>query len=367
MQVLAIASEAEMTRLASDLAAVARPGDLIALSGDLGAGKSSFARAFIRRLAEDPALEAPSPTFTLIQSYDTRLGKVVHADLYRLRDASELEELGLAQELDGAIGLVEWPDRAGDALDLPGRLDLIIELDPGAGDEARQVVLAPGVGWGERLALALAARRLIARAGWAEARRVHMQGDASTRAYERLVHPDGRSAILMLSPPRPDGPPVRAGKPYSAIARLAERVDAFVALDNGLRSLGLSAPEIYAEDVVEGVLLTEDLGSVPVIADGAPIPERYEAAVDVLVHMHSQELATILPVVEGRVHAVPDYDRDALQIETELLLDWYAPHLAGVTLPQVARAEFARLWAPLFETLAAGPKTWRCATSIRRT
>ena len=68
---------------------------------------------------------------------------------------------------------------------------------------------------------------------------MRLQGDASTRAYERLVKPVGETAILMISPPRPDGPPVRRGKPYSAIAKLAESVHAFVAMDRGLRALGL--------------------------------------------------------------------------------------------------------------------------------
>jgi aminoglycoside/choline kinase family phosphotransferase len=81
-----------------------------------------------------------------------------------------------------------------------------------------------------------------------------MQGDASTRAYERLVKPSGETAILMISPPRPDGPVVRRGKPYSAIARLAESVHAFSAMDRGLIDQGFSAPQIIAEDLDVGLL-----------------------------------------------------------------------------------------------------------------
>lgn len=355
---LDLATEAETLGLARDIAAIVKPGDLIALSGDLGAGKSTFARALIRQLVGDPSLEAPSPTFTLMQAYDTPRGRVVHADLYRLRGGDELHELGLLPELEGVIGLVEWPDRAEGLLDEADRLDIVFELVPQSGDEVRRVALVPSASWSGRLRLALAARRLIGRAGWGEARRAHMQGDASTRAYERLERADGRTAVLMLSPARPDGPPIRAGKPYSALARLAERVDAFVAMDEGLRGLGLSAPEIYARDLVEGVLLIEDLGSEPVTSGSAPVAERYEVAVDVLAMLHGRHLPTILPVAEGRVHALPDYDHDALGIETELLLDWYAPHIAGVSLPAIARADFARLWNALFDRLAEGPRTW---------
>ncbi|MCX7339228.1 MAG: tRNA (adenosine(37)-N6)-threonylcarbamoyltransferase complex ATPase subunit type 1 TsaE [Hyphomicrobiales bacterium] len=355
---LSFTGEHETRQLAQDIAGIIRPGDVIALSGDLGAGKSTFARALIRQLANDPSLEAPSPTFTLMQAYATPRGEVLHADLYRLHSGAELAELGLVEAMDGAISLIEWPDRGGDVINADRRLDIVFALNPAGGDEERTVTLLPGASWADRLGLTLGARKLIDSAGWGEATRVHMLGDASSRAYERLVRPNGETAILMMSPARADGPPIRAGKPYSAIARLAERVDAFVAMDRGLRALDLSAPEIIASDLANGLLLTEDLGSGSVLEDGRPVAERYDVAAEVLAAIHARALPTILPVADGREHLVPDYDLEALSIETELVLDWYVPHIAGVALAQVARAEFARHWTPLFETLLAGQRTW---------
>lgn len=93
------------------LAARLHPGDVVSLEGDLGAGKTALARAIIRALADDPALEVPSPTFAIVQPYDTPRGPVLHADLYRLSDASEADELGLLDDAD-AILLVEWAGRA---------------------------------------------------------------------------------------------------------------------------------------------------------------------------------------------------------------------------------------------------------------
>jgi hypothetical protein len=353
-----LVGEAAMVRLAEDIAGISRPGDVIALLGDLGAGKSTFARAFIRRMANDPALEAPSPTFTLMQTYDTPRARLVHADLYRIGAEADLADIGLMEELDGAIGLIEWPERAGGLFDPARRLDVAIALVPDASDSHRQVRLEPGESWRERLGLTLGARRLIDLAGWGAARRDHMQGDASTRAYERLVRPDGETAVLMISPPRPDGPPVKHGKPYSAIARLAERVDAFVALDKGLRAQGLSAPQILASDLFNGLLLIEDLGQEPVTADGGPIPERYAAAVEALAALHAETLPTILPVSDGREHIIPDYDREALAIETELLIDWYAPYVAGVTPTLAARSAFQKAWGQVFDRVLDGPRTW---------
>lgn len=355
---LALADEAATGRLAADLAAILKPGDIVALSGQLGAGKSALARAILRELAQDPELEAPSPTFTLVQGYDTPHGPVIHADLYRIRSPDELDDLGLIEELDRTITLVEWPDRAGARLPGGRRLDIVLEVDPARPETGRIAHLAGGVLWRQRLAIALSARAMLDAAGWGEARRDFMQGDASSRAYERLTQADGTSAILMISPPRPDGPAIRQGKPYSAIAHLAESVDAFVAMDRGLRSLAYSAPEILAQDLSTGLLLIEDFGADGVIDADGPVPERYEAAARLLADLHRHALPAILPVAEGRDHVVPDYDRAALAIESELILEWYAPHIAGAFLPAVTQAEFSRLWDALFDEILDAPRSW---------
>lgn len=106
-----LADDAATAALGAELAAQLRPGDLVILEGDLGAGKTALARAIIRHLAGDPALEVPSPTFALVQPYDTPKGPVLHADLYRLGDPREVEELGLLDN-PSAIVLVEWPERS---------------------------------------------------------------------------------------------------------------------------------------------------------------------------------------------------------------------------------------------------------------
>jgi tRNA threonylcarbamoyl adenosine modification protein YjeE len=103
-----LADEAATARLGEDLGMALRPGDVLALKGDLGAGKSTLARALIRALADDAGLDVPSPTFTLVQSYDTRI-PVHHFDLYRLSSAGEIDELGFDEALLQGAALVEWP------------------------------------------------------------------------------------------------------------------------------------------------------------------------------------------------------------------------------------------------------------------
>src|SRR5216684_6259301 len=111
-----LASETATARLMADLALLIGPGDVITLSGDLGAGKTSAARAMIRYLAADDELEVPSPTFTLAQTYDLPAFPLLHADLYRINDVSELEEIGLSPLPEGTVALIEWPERAAGAL-----------------------------------------------------------------------------------------------------------------------------------------------------------------------------------------------------------------------------------------------------------
>lgn len=350
-------NEQALHRLVTDIAVALEPGDMITLSGDLGAGKTTFARALIRRLAGDPAIEVPSPSFTLMQTYDLPRFPVVHADLYRVSGAGELAELGFDDLPPGAVVLLEWPDRAAGFLP-PDRLDLAFTLAPQRGLAYRDVRITGYGRFAQRAARLAAARRFLDQADCGDAERERIAGDASARSYERLTIGD-RRLILMNWPRRPDGPPVRKGKPYSAIAHLAEDVTPFVALASGLRERGFSAPEIFATDLAEGFLILEDLGSQGVVNGDppAPIPERYQTAVDLLVALHGQRLPETLPVTRQLSHRIPSYDLDALLIEAELLLDWYLPH-RGAALTGTTRDTYIALWREALAPAIAAPRTW---------
>ena len=327
--------EAATLALAKWAAGFARPGDFIGLSGDLGAGKTTFARGFLRALLDDPELEAPSPTFTLMQVYQGPEFPVVHADFYRLRGADELAQLGWDEVVDGAVTLVEWPNRAAEALP-PDRLEIEFVFDLAKGADFRRAEVRAFGALAVRYARARAIEALLQRAGWAEAQRVYLQGDASARAYERLIASDGRTAILMISPPRTDGPILRYGKPYAAIARLSPDIRAFLALAEGLRSQGYSTPRIFAHDIAGGLALIEDFGAETIADERGPDPERYAEATALIADLHARELPNALPI-DGETYALPTYDIDAMQVEVELALDWYAPTAARVT-PASARA-----------------------------
>lgn len=349
---VALANETATAHLMADLALLTGPGDLITLSGDLGAGKTAAARAMIRYLADDDALEVPSPTFTLAQSYDLPSFPLVHADLYRVNDPAELEEIGLSPLPEGTVVLIEWPERAAGALG-EDRIDIALSHRPALGSAARSAEIT---GYGKaaaQVARLQALRQFLEGAGYLEAKRRRMAGDASTRSYARLIRDDG-VVILMNAPRRPDG-----GKTYATAVHLAEDVKPFVAVANGLRERGFSAPAIHHSDLDAGFLITEDFGSEGVVEGDppAPITERYEASTDLLVALHREPLPAELPLAGGLTYAIPVFDTDALLVEIGLMLEWYLPD-RGAVLSDDLRAEFVTMWRDLLSKPAAAPRTW---------
>lgn len=347
-----LGDEAATMRLGEDLAMALRPGDVLALHGDLGAGKSTLARALIRALADDTALEVPSPTFTLVQSYDTRV-PVHHFDLYRFSSAEELEELGFPDVLKDGAALIEWPERADDRLPAT---TITVELTHQ--DDGRLVrILGDGPSH-QRLVRSLAMRDFLQSSGWGAARRRHFVGDASARSYEIVTLAERAPRVLMNSPRLVLGPPVRDGKPYAEIAHTAQTVAAFVGVDRLLRDAEIAAPEIHAQDLDNGFLLIDHLGSEGLLAsDGAPILERYAVVSELLAFMHGKRWPDRVAVAPDTVHVVPPFDRDAMLIEAELLIDWYLPAIRGHAASDEERNAFRAAWNVALDRLGAAEPT----------
>ncbi|MBA48597.1 MAG: tRNA (adenosine(37)-N6)-threonylcarbamoyltransferase complex ATPase subunit type 1 TsaE [Paracoccus sp.] len=295
-----IADADTTTALARTLAGMARPGLTILLDGPVGAGKTHFARAFIQARQGDIAEDVPSPTFTLVQTYDDPMGtEIWHADLYRLTDPSELDELGLDEAAETAIRLIEWPDRLEMLPD--GALTVAMASTPDP--HLRQITLhGPGAG---RIA---AIARFIAATGRAGSRVVPLAGDASARRYFRLQGRQGR-AVLMDDP--------------------SGDCAGFVQMTRWLRSHGFGAPELLAADDAAGLLLVEDLGDdlLARVLEKRPgmAPELYERITDLLVALHR--------------HPVPDFvrplDGPLLAEQVGLFAAWY-PQAAGAPATDAA-------------------------------
>ncbi|MCL2713080.1 MAG: tRNA (adenosine(37)-N6)-threonylcarbamoyltransferase complex ATPase subunit type 1 TsaE [Alphaproteobacteria bacterium] len=351
-----LADEAATAALMADLALLVGSGCVITLSGDLGAGKSAAARAMIRYFAGDDALEVPSPTFTLVQLYDLGAVSILHADLYRVEDPGELEEIGLCPLPEGVLALVEWPERAGGTL-AASRIDIALTHDPEKGENARDAVISgsgPAAAIVERLQ---ALRGFLSGAGLLDAPRRRMAGDASTRSYARLQRGED-NVILMNSPRRADGAASYGGKPYSAVVHLAEDVTPFVAIASGLTAAGFSAPVIHTCDLQSGFLITEDFGREAVVEGdpSRPIVERYEAATDMLAALHARPLPRVVAVGETR-YRLPEFDHAALEIEVGLMPEWYLRD-RGITLSVAVLEEFGAIWRDLLAFALAGPKNW---------
>ena len=201
-------------------------------------------------------------------------------------------------------------------------------------------------------------------AGLADAKRVGLQGDASTRAYERLFLPSGTSLILMDQPPSVESRPCppdaneaeRVALGFNASYRLAAgRVDAFVACAGYLKSLGLSAPAVIASDPGAGLAVLEDLGDdlyARVIGEGADETPLYDAATDVLATLHRQKPPALLDH-DGSSWPLLTYDELALRSATDLFVDWLPKFHPTLDFSHDAVEEWQAVWAPIHARGAA--------------
>ena len=148
---LALPDLAATAALGRRLARLLRRGDVVALKGGLGAGKTTLAREIVAALSAE-ATEVPSPTFTLVQTYPVRLAdgeaELWHFDLYRLDRADQIDELGLDEALAGAVSLIEWPELIERQLPRDRVLSVALAIDASG---ARSVTLSGGKSWGDRL------------------------------------------------------------------------------------------------------------------------------------------------------------------------------------------------------------------------
>jgi len=317
---------AAMERLGAAIAGELRPGDVVALEGGLGAGKTTLARAIIAGLGHRG--EVPSPSFSIVELYDPPAVRLplVHADFYRLSDPSEAEEIGLDDYRYGAALLAEWPDHAGGFGHEPGCLSIRLEI---AG-EGRIAIVEGGADWLGRLPMLSSTcatlppglELFLRKAGWQDAAIEPLAGDASFRRYFRIRRGD-ETAMLMDAPPPNEDP-----APFLRAARWLET--------NGFR-----APRILAEDAERGLVLLEDFGTARMRdhLDDHPGDEVqvYTAAVDTLV-----ALGQVPP------GPFPPYGMEEYLRELGLFTEWYCS-AQGLSVDE---AGFVSAWKQVLEPLA---------------
>ncbi|WP_208435520.1 tRNA (adenosine(37)-N6)-threonylcarbamoyltransferase complex ATPase subunit type 1 TsaE [Bartonella phoceensis] len=341
----------EATKLfAQDLALALKPGDLVTLQGDLGSGKSTIARTIIHTLANDNTLDVPSPTFTLVQSYQLPKFEIIHADLYRLSMAEEIDELGLYEAREKSILLIEWPEKGAYLLG-PITFALILQYE----EHGRHVTLTSSHHSTERLQRSFAIRTFLKTHGRGYVHRYLLAGNASSRSYELLD--DGQHREVLM-----DAPTMQmeqsADLAYVTMTHLAKDIRQFVGINQIILDNGFSAPHIFVTDFEQGLLILEDFGCEGILdQSGNPIEERYIACSELLAIFHQKswpfekQFATFLL-------QIPSYDYQALQSELSLLLDWYLPFQTQKNLNQKHREGFFTCWQPYLDSLTQGENTF---------
>ncbi len=335
-----------MKALASRLAPFASPVDFIALYGDLGAGKTTFVQGLLPALGVDEAVT--SPTYQLVHPYAGPRHTIYHCDFYRV-EPGEDEEIGLREMCSTGAVLAEWPGVVERSLP-PDRLEVRIE-----GEGAARRVLLSGFGaWRGKLARFREIEAFLDANGWDGARCIAIRGDASARLFSRLKR--GAEIVMLMDwPPVSDGPPIRDGRPYCQIAHLARRGAPFIAVSDWLRvKAGLSAPAVAAFDLDRGLFLVEDLGDAvfgALIADGEPLDPLYGLAVDGLLAIRGSMPPRNLPLANSAPYPVPGFDREALEVELDLLLEWYFRLFPAPDAAEKLKRTFAEAWSPLLDWL----------------
>jgi tRNA threonylcarbamoyl adenosine modification protein YjeE len=337
--------------LASRLAAFVSPVDFIALYGDLGAGKTTFAQGLLPAFGVEEAVT--SPTYQLVHLHTAAHRTVYHCDFYRLGPGDE-NEIGFDEMCAAGIVLAEWPDAIQSRLPVD-RLEVRIE---GEGS-ARRVSLAGFGAWQKKLERFDEISAFLEKNGWGQARCTAIRGDASARLFSRLQR---TSEVIMLMdwPPQSDAPPIRDGRPYCDIAHLAREGKSFIAVSEWLRGkAGLSLPAVLALDLNNGIYLVEDLGDGvfgSLIAEGTPLDPLWALAVDGLLALRATKPPRDLPSSKGAPYHVPEFDREALEVELELLPQWYFKIGRGQPAAAELAQSFFEAWSPFLDWLETQTK-----------
>ncbi|MGB0192726.1 MAG: tRNA (adenosine(37)-N6)-threonylcarbamoyltransferase complex ATPase subunit type 1 TsaE [Candidatus Micropelagos thuwalensis] len=347
---LALPDISAVRRFAGWIAPRLNKGDWLLLSGDLGAGKTELARCIIRQIF-GVHTDVPSPTFTLIQHYESPEIKLLHTDLYRLESSEEIAELGLLDETDSIV-LVEWPEKLG--VYMPEKAVTIHLEDVGSIRQCTLHVAPDNADFFHGLDDFINREKVLTdfleKNGYGQAVRTTLAGDASSRRYERLEM-DNKRFILMDWPALPN-----ENDDYKAKVFLSKSVTDFRDICAYLIRCGLSAPEIYAQDDAQGLLVLEDFGqhnfTETIDAKDPHLPIFYHESIMALAALY-HHADTENPQTNARQFSTPvRYDKAIILTEIQKFIDWYMPSLEK-TLPDSALVAWEEIWGALVTKLEA--------------
>ena len=265
-----------------------------------------------------------------MQTYDNTRHPVAHIDLYRVSSKSEVEELGIVELIPTHITLIEWPEH------LPKFEAACLNLHISGAGLSRHMDLKANGSWITSILRDEEITSFLNSTKWKNSPRKFLEGDASSRRYETLSI-DGVQSILMDMPQKPDGPPIKDGKPYSSIAHLAEGIASVVKVNQQLKAEGYSAPNIMASDVDHGLAIIENLGTAvfaTMMRQGMNMREPLQTAVALLADMATKTWPT----------SIPTYDIEAQLIEADLLVSWFWPFIHNEKAKQQQHETFANAW-----------------------
>ncbi|MEN2494965.1 MAG: hypothetical protein TECD_00876 [Hyphomicrobiaceae bacterium hypho_1] len=340
----------ETRLLAQIVSLLVLEGDIITLRGSIGTGKTTLARHLIRAIAEDNELNVPSPSYPLMINYNTPHFEIYHCDFYRLTDPNEIYDLGFPENLENFVFIIEWPEIA-EGIFPNSNIQININ-DIWSDQPDCRIVNISGIessaqciekifqiwyflqSWLSHVQLTINDVSLG-----------YVRRDIFMRRYARLDTPH-RSFILMISPNQLDNPPTRYSLTDSPKAYLAEDTDYVTSIQTELSQLGFSVAYMHYINRRQGLAIIEDLGHTmlsDLITQGNDQEHLFRCACDVLVQLSAYSPPKKI-IKNGYSHAMPELNSVSMEIEIELLLDWYLPLTNEQPITCNERRSFLDIW-----------------------
>lgn len=327
----------DLQQFVKELSVMLKPGDVIALNGQIGSGKTTFAKLLINSLTETPLDEISSPTFNLYQTYESGALEIAHYDFYRIESEIELSEIDLSDSFENKICIIEWADKYSKILP-EDRIEILIECQ----DVDRIYKVKPLGKCREILDNLNKIKNFLNDLDINFTRLEKLPGDASKRKYFRVT--GLKDNMILMDATQENDTRSKTG--------LSQGIDDFIIIGEYLDSINVRVPKLIARNKTDALLLEEDLGERCYLTavNRESYKKLYKPAIETLIHIsnikHPKNIS-----INANAHYMRDFDLDIYLNEAEIFIDYYWPFVNGKICSEDQKQEFIHIMKKAYSDL----------------